>query len=181
MRLLFPRGLSSTLTVAGLAALAKSGSTHKKSLKKRKTPGKKRKVTKRKTKKGGATKTSIKKRKSNTKKRTVKKLTHGKRRGASKCSRSKKGGSCGWKVVGGSKKSAKKRSYKRKQKGGGSDWMTVQYARGPSNTNDMTPGGSNKALFSNFADPRHYVSNTRLAKGWVTPQSAGVTSRMCGK
>ena len=64
---------------------------------------------------------------------------------------------------------------------GGSDWIMVQKARGPSNTNNITPCGSQRNLFRAFNKTSEFVPNTVLGKGWVTPQLAGTEGTMCGR
>jgi len=212
MNLLFPRGLTPTLTAAGLAALSQSGRTTKRSVsRKRRSVSKKpkRKVVRRKStkkrkvtrkKRGGASRQTGGKRTASRKggQRTVSKRG-GKRTASRKGGQrtvSKRGGGCPWTKVGGSKKkkvgakrggkgcgvrghSKKHKPHKRKS-GGGSDWMTVQYARGPSNAGNKSWCGSARSQFGAFANSSQYVPNSVLARGWANPQLAGLDSKMCG-
>ena len=138
MSLLFPRGLSASLTAAGLAGLAKTGHLGRSSLSKsrrtsRKRSGsrtvKKRKVVRRKVQSGGKVKrktsvkkrkTSVKKRKTSVKKRPTKRKTSVKKRKTSR------GGAC-W----ASEKNSmsQSRSSKKKRSGGNCPWASVGGAK----------------------------------------------------
>lgn len=80
-----------------------------------------------------------------------------------------------------SNKVSRKRS--RKQSGGGSDWMSTVYSRGPVNA------PSHPDVFAEFAEPSKYVSNEALAKGSgadlsvanVVPQNGGNRKRKSRK
>ena len=266
MSLLFPRGLSASLTAAGLAGLAKSGNIGKSSLSK---SVKKRKVVRRKVQSGGKLtrkksakkspvkrKTSVKKlpvkRKTSVKKRPVKRKTSVKKlpvkrktsvkklpvkrktsvkkssvkrktkrggsqhmmsnmmsdenimgnskRGGSSCGSSyqnnivssKRGGSqhmmhnknsmghnySNKNSHGGGTKKKKVKISLQKYKGGGSDWIGTQYARGSSIAGDMTSCGPAACMQKAFTS-QPLVPNSQLAT-WIAPQLTGTTGSMCG-
>ena len=76
-------------------------------------------------------------------------------------------------------KSSGKSKKKSSKKGGGSDWSVVQYARGPSNTTNMSSCGCASKVMKNFTKaPEAYVPNTKLGS-WVAPQLTGTTDKMC--
>jgi hypothetical protein len=169
MSLLFPRGLSASLTAAGLAGLAKTGHLGRSSLSKsrktsRKRSGsrtvKKRKVVRRKVQSGGKVK---------------RKTSRGGACWASEKNSTSKyssGGNCPWASVGGAKKALKK------HRGGGSDWIGTQYALGSSIAGDMTPCGPAVCMQKAFTS-QPIVPNSQLAN-WIAPQSTGTVGSMCG-
>ena len=175
MSLLFPKGLSASLSAIGLAGLAKTGHLGKQSLSKSRKTSRKRSL--RKIQSGGKHMLSKKKSKGSKKKSKRSKKGGGscwddkkKSKGSKKKS---KGGTCQWASIGGSKK---KRS--KTQKGGGSDWLSTQYARGPSNSGDSGPCGPNACSQKAFTSD-YIIPNTKLAH-YIAPQLTGSENSMCG-
>ena len=201
MSLLFPEGLSASLSAIGLAGLSKTGHLGKQSLSKSRKSS--RKSSLRKMQSGGKKRLNLKKSKKSkkskkrggscsfasiggSKKKGSKKKS---KKGGGSCWNDKKnsmsykqnkkssGGTCPWASIGGSRKKSKKKRSKT-QKGGGSDWISSQYARGPSNSGDSGPCGPNSCSQKAFTSD-YIVPNTQLAK-WIAPQSTGSEKNMCG-
>jgi hypothetical protein len=87
------------------------------------------------------------------------------------------GGNSKWASVGGTKKKKVKVSLQN-YKGGGSDWIGTQYARGSSIAGDMTSCGPAACMQKAFTS-QPLVPNSQLAT-WIAPQLTGTTSSMCG-
>ena len=99
-----------------------------------------------------------------------------------KLTKKKRGGQRGKGCGGPHNKKNKYGSLSRGKRGGSSAFLARSaYAVGPSNTSDGSWCGSSRSHFSAFADPKYYVPNSVLAKGYATPQLAGLSGKFCGK